>query len=157
MAATATSAVATQEIFSHAHLDGESEIWDVPAGTVQRTLVKDGARFGVTLTRAPGGAAAYDEIDLNGVLKISQKKQPGVSNEKATAVGAYPVGVTTHGTWEFEGVAGATASTVQGAPVYVTSEGALTTTSSGNTQVGVVNYPGTYEKAAGVLPVKIGA
>lgn len=158
MAATATNAVATIEVFGHAHLDGESEIWDVPAGTAQRTLVRDGDRFGVTLTRAPGGVADYDEVDLGpDQLIIRQRKQAGVGNDKATAVGTGATGVTTHGTWEFEGVTGVTVSTVQGASVYVNSSGDLTTTAGSNTLVGTVNYPGTYTKVAGKAPVKIGA
>lgn len=153
--ATATKAVATQEVFSHSHLDGESEIWTVPAGTEARTLVQEGNRFGVTLTRAAGGTGK-DEINL-GPYTVSRPKPVGVGNEDVTAVASPAVGVSLHGTWGFEGITGVTATTTQGTPVYVTSAGALTTTESTNTLVGVVNYPASYIKAAGKAPVKIGA
>lgn len=59
------------------------------------------------------------------------------------------------GTWEFS-VTGATTATTQGAQVYITSGGALTTSSSGNTAYGRVDYPLDYLKVAGKLPVRIG-
>lgn len=60
------------------------------------------------------------------------------------------------GTWEFP-VTGATTATAQGAQVYITSGGALTTTASGNTAYGRVDYPLDYKKVNAVLPVRIGA
>lgn len=59
------------------------------------------------------------------------------------------------GTYEFA-VTGATTSTAQDAVVYITSGGALTTTASGNTRYGTVDYPKDYHKADGRLPVRIG-
>lgn len=59
------------------------------------------------------------------------------------------------GTWEFA-VTGATTATADGAQVYITSGGALTTTSGGNTAFGRVDYPIDYLKVDGVLPVRIG-
>ncbi|MDF2506238.1 MAG: hypothetical protein K0Q52_97 [Microbacterium sp.] len=155
MSASATKARATQAVFSHTHLDGESTIWDVPAGTESRTLVRDGDTFAVTLTRAPGGTGR-DELAI-GPFKVSREQLVGVSNEEAVAVGEHAVGVTPHGTWEFEGIVGATVDTPQSTPVYVEADGDLTVTEGTNTRVGVVNYPGTYTKVAGTLPIKIGA
>lgn len=65
------------------------------------------------------------------------------------------------GTWEFAGVvsSGATpapTSTAMGVQVYITSGGALTLSSSGNTAYGKVDYPIDYNKRAGYLPVRIG-
>lgn len=151
--ATATTAIATQEVFSHSHLDGEGEIWTVPAGTAQRTLVKEGTRFGITLTRAAGGSAV-DEIEV-GPYTISRAKNVGVGNEDVEAIAAPAVGVTTHGTWEFTGITGVTTSTAQATDVYVTSAGALTLTATSNTKVGTVNFPASYVKAAGKAPVKL--
>lgn len=60
------------------------------------------------------------------------------------------------GTWEFA-VTGATAATAQGAKVYLTSAGALTTTEGSNTLFGTVDWPVDYDRTRGVVPVKIGA
>lgn len=60
------------------------------------------------------------------------------------------------GTWEFE-VTGATTATAQDSAVYITGAGALTTTVGSNTLFGYVDYPVGYFKAAGRLPVRIGA
>jgi len=65
------------------------------------------------------------------------------------------------GTWEFDevvssGTTPAPTSTAQGVQVYITSGGALTLASSGNTAYGKVDYPTDYNKVAGTLPVRIG-
>lgn len=60
------------------------------------------------------------------------------------------------GTWEFA-VTGATAATAQGTKVYLTSAGALTATAASNTLYGTVDWPPTYDRTRGVVPVKIGA
>lgn len=64
------------------------------------------------------------------------------------------------GTWEFSvvstGTTPAPTSTANGVQVYITSAGALTLASSGNTAYGKVDYPTDYYKRAGVLPVRIG-
>lgn len=151
--ATATQAVATQEVFAHS--DEATEIWTVPSATPKGALVKEGDAFGITLTRAAGGDAV-DTIEL-GPYKVTGKKTVGVSNEAVEAIAAPAVGITLNGTWEFENVNGADLTTAQRTPVYVTPGGALTLTATSNTKVGVVNYPGTYAKVAGTLPVKIGA
>lgn len=152
--------VATQEVF--AHTDAQVETWNLGAATPENTLVKQpgSERFGVTLTDTTG-VAKPDKV-IYGNVKITGVTQPGVGNEDATAIGNFPAGVATDGTWEFEDVVstGTTpvpTSTAQGVVVYATAALALTLDSSGNTRVGVVNYPATYTKAAGTLPVKIGA
>lgn len=153
--ATATNAVATQELFSHSHLDGESEIWAVPAGTAQNTLVREGNEFAVTLTTAPGGSAV--ETKELGPYTFSRPVPVGVGNDEVEAVGGRSTGVSRHGTWVFKDIAGATTATLQGAGVYVDPDGDLTTTAASNTRVGAVNYSANYTKVAGELPVKIGA
>jgi hypothetical protein len=147
-------AVATQEVFSHTHLDGEVETWNIGAATPKFTLVQQGGRFGVTLTNTPG--ITTKRTKAIGPYEISAPTFAGVGNDEATAIGTTATGVSTHGTWEFTGITGATTATVQGTAVYITGAGALTLTATSNTKVGSVNYPATYAKAAGKLPVKIG-
>lgn len=148
-------AVATQEVFYHT--DALAEPWDLGAATPKFTLVKqaDSARYGVSLTNTPGITAKRTKA--LGPYEISAPTFAGVGNDEATAVGTYVAGVAVDGTWEFESITGADLTTAQGVVVYATSAGALTLTASGNTRVGVVNYPATYAKVAGTLPVKIGA
>lgn len=151
-------AVATQEVFQRT--DALVETWDLGAATPARTLVESGGRFGVSLTDTVG-VAKPDKV-LYGDVKITGLKRAGYSNDKATAIGTYAAGVAVDGTWEFEGIVstGTTpvpTTTPQGTVVYATSAGALTLVDTDNDRVGVVNYPATYEKAAGVLPIKIGA
>ncbi|MFT4260348.1 hypothetical protein [Microbacterium sp.] len=146
-------AVATQEVF--AHTDALVEIWDAGAATPANTLLVKGGRAGVTLTNTAG--IATKRTKAVGPYDLSAPAFPGVGNDLATAVGTRATGVAVDGTWEFEGVAGATLATAQTADVYVTGAGALTLTAGTNTKVGVVNYPATYVKVAGTLPVKIGA
>jgi len=60
------------------------------------------------------------------------------------------------GTFLFE-VAGATdGDSAQGTQVYITSAGALTLTSTGNTKFGTVDKPQDWYDVAGSLPVRIG-
>lgn len=150
-------AIATQEVFSHT--DAQVETWDLGSATPARTLVKQAGsdRYGVSLTDTVG--VAKPDYVLYGNVKVTGITQPGVGNDKATAIGTYAAAVAVDGTWEFEGVTGANASTAQGVVVYATSGGALTLTSTGNTRVGVVNYPSSFDRAATptALPIKIGA
>ena len=146
-------AVATQEVFYHT--DALVETWDLGAATPALTLVESEGRYGVSLTNTAGITTKVTQTIAE--FTISGPTRAGVGNDKADAVGDHAAGVAVDGTWEFEGITGATASTTQGAPVYITSAGALTMTDSGNTLIGYVNYPATYVKAAGTLPVKIGA
>jgi hypothetical protein len=65
------------------------------------------------------------------------------------------------GVWEFadvvsSGTTPAPTSTALGTQVYITSGGALTLVSTGNTAYGKVDYPTDFYKRAGVLPVRIG-
>lgn len=59
------------------------------------------------------------------------------------------------GTWEFP-VTGGSATTAQGTAVYRTSAGALTTTEGSNVAYGYVDWPPTYDRTRGVVPVRIG-
>jgi hypothetical protein len=153
-------AVATQEVFSHT--GSQVEIWDIGAAAPARTLVKRGSRFGVTLTNTSDvtgnvGSKTY------GNVTVTVAKTGGVGNDKATAIDATQAApVAVDGTWEFEGIvsSGTTpvpTSTPQGTPVYATNSGGdLTLDSTSATKVGEVNYPATYTKVAGTLPIKIG-
>lgn len=142
--------IANQEVFYHS--DAKVEIWNVGANVAARTLVTQGSRFGVTLTNSPG-QTGKDVIDI-GPYEISQTKRVGVGNDSAPTIGANAAGVAVDGTWEFPSITGVTTSTAQGTPIYINA-GVLTTTSSGGTLVGYVNYPSTYVRASGVAPVKL--
>ena len=144
-------AVATWAAF--AHTPAKVEIWSAGAATPARTvLVKDG-RYGVTLTDTTGVATPNETV---GPYTLNSGEQAGVSLEKVEAIASYPVGVALDGTWVFADITGVTTSTAQGVVIYITGGGALTTTSSGNTRFGVVNYNASFTKAAGVAPVAIG-
>jgi hypothetical protein len=151
-------AVATQEVFGFR----KSTIVKAAAATPKGTLFIDaGGRPVVTLTDTKGVTRTDKNIEI-GNITISGFVAPGVGNEEAEAViGTYAVGAALDGTWEFESVvsSGTTpvpTSTAQGTPVFITGAGALTLASSGNTRVGVVDYPASYNKVAGTLPVAIG-
>lgn len=159
-------AIANSEVFTHT--DAKVVLHDAGAATPRRTLVKlsGNDRFGITLTDTVGVARTDLNINLGAGVTISGRTQPGVGNSKATAIDPTDaVAVATDGTWEFSGVASAadgtgtsSVSAAQGAPVYFhAGTGKLTTTAVSNNLVGYVNYPGTYNKVAGKLPVKIGA
>jgi|SRR5690606_9108248 len=153
-------AVATQEVFYHT--DALVETWDLGAATPALTLVKQAgsARYGVSLTNTAG--IATERTKTLGPYEISAPTFAGVGNDEADAIGTYAAGVAVDGTWEFadivsSGTTPVPTSTAQGTVVYVTSAGELTLESAGNDRIGVVNYPATYPKAAGTLPVQIGA
>lgn len=148
---------ATSQVF--AHTDALVKVWPLAAAAEKNTLVVNNGVIGITLTRTTGVAGA-DEIEV-GPYTVSRPKFAGVGNDKATAVGPIAAGVALDGTWEFEGVVstGTTAvptTTAQGTPVFVTSAGDLTLVNTSNTRAGIVNYPATYNKVAGKLPIAIG-
>jgi hypothetical protein len=149
--------VATQEVFAHR----KATIVKAPAATPARTLLLDAGKPVVTLTDTKGVARPDKNIKV-GNLTVSGFVAPGVGNEEAEAViGEFAVGAALDGTWEFEDIvsSGTTAvptTTPQRTPVFLTSAGALTLAASGNTRVGVVDYPASYVKVAGTLPVAIG-
>lgn len=59
------------------------------------------------------------------------------------------------GTFEFTGITGVTTSTTNDTAIYITSGGALTTTSTANTLFGYVDLPTGYILATGKAPVRI--
>lgn len=153
---------ATQEVFSHT--DAKVVLHDAGSATPARTLVKLAGdnRFGVTLTDTVG--VTKPDYVVYGSVKITGITQPGVGNAEASAIdGTDAVAVATDGTWEFDGAAAAadgtgtaSASAAQGAPVYYhAGTGKITTASVANNLVGHVNYPATYTKVAGTLPVRL--
>lgn len=149
--------IATQEVFAHR----KATIVKASAATPKRTLLIDNGRPVVTLTDTTGVARPDKNITI-GNLTVSGFVAPGVGNEEAEPViGEFAVGAALDGTWEFEGVVSsgttpAPTTTAQGTPVFATSAGALTLAASGNTRVGVVDYPASYVKTAGTVPVAIG-
>lgn len=150
-------AIATGSVFSHT--DALVKTWGFTDPTPKYSLVVKNGVVGVTLTPTTGLSGTDDTVI--GPYTISEPKGFGVGNDKATAIGQYAAGTAIDGTFTFEGVVSsgttlAPVSTEQGTPVFVTSAGALTLAASGNTRVGIVNYPATYTKAAGKLPVAIG-
>lgn len=157
-------AVATQEVFYHT--DAKVVLHDAGGSVPARTLVKltGNDRFGVTLTNS--ASISGTDSQVIGPYTVSRPKQGGIGNSKATAIDATDAtAVAVDGTWEFDGVASAadgtgtaSASAAQGSAVYFHSgTGKLTTASVSNNLVGYVNYPATYTKVAGTLPVQIGA
>lgn len=150
-------AVSTGEVF--AHTPALVKTWDMTEETPKGTIAVQSGIVGVTLTDTVG-VAKPDEV-IYGDVKITGITQPGAGNAEAIAVGDFAAGVAIDGTWEFEeivssGTTPVPTSTAQNTPVFITSGGALTLVSTSNTRVGVVNYPGTYSKAAGKLPIAIG-
>ena len=150
-------AIATDQVF--AHTDALVKTWGFTVATPKYTLAVQGGVVGVSLTPTTG-LAGVDEIEV-GPYKVSRPKPAGVGNDKATAIGTFAAGVAVDGTFTFTGVVStgttpAPTSTAQGTPVFVTGAGELTLVATSNTRVGVVNYPATYNKAAGVLPIAIG-
>lgn len=154
--------IATQEVF--AHTDAKVEIWGLVDAHAERSLVKQAGseRYGVTLTDTVGvvkpAKTIYGNVQVTGIT------QPGVGNEDVTSMGTHAVGVALDGTWEFEGIVStgttpAPTTTPQGTVVYAEPDGDLTLEDGGgaNFRIGPVNYPGTYAKVAGTLPIQIGA
>lgn len=117
----------------------------VPANTQPGTPLIIGGRSAVTLT-ARGDATKVS--DLPGGYQITHSNG-GVGNLPDSASVAFD------GTWEFS-VTGATTSTANDVPVYLTSGGTLTLTEGTNTAFGFTDYPRDYVKRAGVAAVRIG-
>ena len=150
-------AIATDQVFSHT--DALVKTWGFAAATPKYTLAVQGGVVGVSLTPTTG-IVAPNITDI-GPYKVNAPIAAGVGNDKATAIGTFAAGVAVDGTFTFTGVVStgstpAPPSTAQGIPVFVTAAGELTLVATGNTRVGVVNYPATYNKAAGKLPIAIG-
>lgn len=150
-------AVATGQVFSHT--GALVKLWKFAAATPKYTLAVQNGVVGVALESTTGLSGTNDTVV--GPYTISEPKGFGVGNDKADAIGTYATGVAIDGTFEFDSIVstGTTAvptTTVQGTPVFVTSGGALTLESTSNTRIGVVNYPATYVKVAGKLPIAIG-
>jgi len=142
--------MANNVVFSD--IESLREVWPVAAEVASGTPLVNNGKAGVALTASGGSTKSV----TSGPYTISGIPAGGVGLD------ALEVSVATTGTFEFTGVvsSGTTpvpTSTAQGTPVFITSAGALTLASSGNTAFGRVNYPKGYNKVAGKLPVKIGA
>lgn len=118
-------------------------------------------------TVAPGSPAIVDgraAVAVTGSADYTISETfPGVgtlSGIPAGGVGLEGQEVTLafDGTWEFNNITGAVATSIaQDADIYITSGNALTTTSTGNTLWGNVDFPPDYDKTRGFVPVRIGA
>lgn len=138
------AAVATRMVF--APIDGTDELWDVAAEVDKYTALINGPKAGVAL----GNSGGHTFSKTVGPITIS-------GPDGAAGYGPLEVGVFTTGTYEFDNITGITATSKTGDLVYIDATGALTTTATGNTLFGAVNYPKGYTKAAKLAPVKIGA
>lgn len=126
--------------------DNLREIWPVASEISAGTPLINNTRAGVALTDSGGKtrSVTFGPYTLSGI------PSGGVGLK------ALEVTVATDGTFEFASVAGYTTAATQGTPVYITSGGALTMTSTSNTLFGWVNYPEDYIKSNSKTPVKIG-
>ena len=153
-------AKATAQILRHN--DRIVETWRTPntSTTVEKdTLVIYNGVPGVALTATTGVTAPAVTI---GQFTLTGQTREGASNWKANDATGLAFAVALDGTWEFTGVVStgttpAPTTTAQLTAVYAKANGDLTLESSGNTRVGRVNYPASYTRAAGKLPIKIGA
>ena len=136
--------MAQNRIFKETELKNRVRV--VPSGTVSGQPLLIGIRPAVAITDRGGAVKTFS---LGG-LTVGGFPNDGVGLAPDEASVAFD------GTWEFP-VTGATTGTAQDAPVYITGAGALTTTVGSNTLFGYVDYPKDYHKAAGRLPVRIGA
>ena len=136
--------MAQNRIFKETELKNRVRV--VPSGTVSGQPLLLGIRPAVAVTDR---GDAVKSFTLGG-LTVSGSPSGGVSLAPDEASVAFD------GTWEFA-VTGATTGTAQDSAVYITGAGALTTTVGSNTLFGYVDYPKDYHKAAGRLPVRIGA
>lgn len=105
----------------------------VPTKTPPGKALVVGGRPAVTLT----GSGDYDGNKItmtgNGVTTVLAGGRGGVGLQDLEATVAFT------GTYAFD-VTGASSSTPRQTPVYITSGGTLTLTSSGNTKFGVVEF-----------------
>lgn len=129
-----------------APIDGTSEVWSVAAEVAKYTALNKNGKAGVAL----GNSGGHTFSKTVGPYTIS-------GPDGAHGYDALEVGVFTTGTFEFDAITGVTTSSDTGDLVYIDSTGALTTTATGNTLFGALNYPKGYIKAATTAPVKIGA
>lgn len=121
----------------------------VPSGTVAGTPLLSGSRPAVALTDRGDATRTQTDNLPAGLTSISwESGGVGLKDDQAT--------LAFDGTFEFA-VTGATTSTGQDVPVYITSAGALTLTATSNTLYGATDYPEGFKKIAGRAPVRIGA
>lgn len=118
----------------------------VPSGTKSGTPVLIGIRPGVTITARADDTTTFTLADGSSrtIPTGSANQSPGKAS------------IAFDGTWEFTSITGVTTSTADDTAIYITSGGALTTTSTGNTLFGYTDYTPNYTKAAGKAPVRIG-
>lgn len=115
---------------------------DVPQGSP--VLIDD--RPGVTDGLSGGSTRTDDRI---AGVSVTYANQGNVGFEEGEAL------VHRDGTFEFP-VDGVDEDTDVDTDVFLTSAGALTLTSAGNTYFGKVDYPTDYERKVGRAPVQIG-
>lgn len=117
----------------------------VPSGTLPGAPLLINSRPCVALTARSDATKTFSLAD-------GSSRTIPIGNPWQTAGSAT---VAFDGTFEFSGITGVTTSTANDVAVYITSGGALTTTSTSNTLFGYTDYPTSYTKQAGVAPVRI--
>lgn len=117
-----------------------------PTSILPGVPVLFGTRAAVSLTASPNATRTETLPDGSSITYGIG----GVGNKAGAASFAF------NGSWDLP-VTGATTSTKDDVPVYITTAGALTLTEGTNTLFGVTDYPRDYAKVAGRAVVKIGA
>jgi hypothetical protein len=117
----------------------------VPSGTLPGTPLIINSRPAVAITARADATKTFTLAD-------GSTRTVPIGNPWQTAGTAT---VAFGGTFEFKGITGVTTSTGQDVAIYITSGGALTTTSTANTLFGYTNYPTSYTKATGQAAVRI--
>lgn len=135
----------------------KTRVRTLAATVTSGTPLLDGTRPAVALTNSGDSTKTVTtaDIPIGGTVTSLTYENGGVGLTGKETTLAYD------GTWEFSGVvsSGSTpipTNTAIETAVYITSGGALTLVSSGNTFYGRVDYPIDYFKVAGTVPVRIG-
>lgn len=137
--------MAVNQIFTPHRPDNRARV--VPAGTKSGDALLIDGRPCVAQTDRGDATRALDP--LPSAIATLTYYSGGASLEPDQA------SVSFNGTFLFE-VTGATATTANDLPVYITGAGALTLTEGSNTLFGHTDYPESFNKVAGKAPVRIG-
>lgn len=116
-----------------------------PTSILSGVPVLFGTRSAVSITASPNATRTETLPDGSSITYGIG----GVGNKAGHASFAFD------GSWDLP-VTGATTSTKNDVPVYITTTGTLTLTEGTNTLFGITNYPRDYVKAAGRAVVQIG-
>ena len=117
----------------YSDIESERRVANVGSEVAPGTAVIVGGRPAVTITGSGDYAGNAITVSGQGMSQVIAGGRGGVglADEDAT--------VSFSGTYAFD-VAGASVSTANGATVYITGDGDLTLTGTGNTKFGVVEF-----------------